>query len=140
MAQAKRKSSNGGGKSSNGGNGSKTRNTGEPRGSRAAGGKDAIALLKADHREVEGYFEEFERARSDARKQELAVRRVPEKSDATTSERAPESREGARAAAPWAPPCPPPRPRPARPLRRRRAPHPGRARRAPRGGGEDLKT
>ena len=65
MAQAKRKSSNGG-------NGSKTRNTGEARGSRAAGREDAIALLKADHREVEGYFEAFEKARSDDRKQELA--------------------------------------------------------------------
>ena len=60
MAQAKRKSSNGG-------NGSKT-----GRGSRAAGRGDAIALLKADHREVEGYFEAFEKARSDDRKQELA--------------------------------------------------------------------
>ena len=72
MAQAKRKSSNGGRKSSNGGNGSKTKNTGEARGSRAPGGQDAIALLKADHREVEGYFEAFEKARSDDRKQELA--------------------------------------------------------------------
>jgi len=53
MAQAKRKSSNG--------NGSKTRKT-----------EDAIALLKADHREVEGYFEAFEKARSDDRKQQLA--------------------------------------------------------------------
>ena len=58
MAQAKRKSSNGG-------NGSKTGNTGETRGRRTAGREDAIALLKADHREVEGYFEEFEKARSD---------------------------------------------------------------------------
>jgi hypothetical protein len=65
MAQAKRKSSNGG-------NGSKTRSTGEMRGSRASRPEDAIALLKADHREVEGYFEEFKKARSDARKQELA--------------------------------------------------------------------
>ena len=64
MAQAKRKSSNGG-------NGSKTANTRETRGSRTAG-QDAIALLKADHREVEGYFEAFEKARSDDRKQELA--------------------------------------------------------------------
>ena len=64
MALAKRKSSNGG-------NGSKTGNRGETRGSRAAG-QDAIALLKADHREVKGYFEAFEKARSDDRKQELA--------------------------------------------------------------------
>ena len=65
MAKAKRKSSNGG-------NGSRTRNTDRRSGSRATGRKDAIALLKADHREVEGYFEEFEKARSDDRKQELA--------------------------------------------------------------------
>ena len=61
MAQAKRKSSNGG-------NGPRTRNTGDTRGSRRAGGDDAIALLKTDHREVEGYFEAFEKARSDDRK------------------------------------------------------------------------
>jgi len=67
MAQAKRRSSNGG-------NGSKTGNSGEARGSRAAGRGDAIALLKADHREVEGYFEAFEKARSDDRKQELAAK------------------------------------------------------------------
>ena len=65
MAKAKRKSSNGG-------NGPRTRNTGDTRGSRRAGGEDAIALLKADHREVEGYFEAFEKARSDDRKQQLA--------------------------------------------------------------------
>lgn len=34
--------------------------------------KDAIALLKADHREVEGWFAQFEKTRSDSRKQELA--------------------------------------------------------------------
>ena len=65
MAKAKRKSSNGG-------NGSRTGNTGRTRGNQTAGGKDAIALLKADHREVEGYFEAFEKARSDDRKQQLA--------------------------------------------------------------------
>ena len=37
------------------------------------GAKDAIALLKADHREVEDLFEEFEKARSDDRKQDLAM-------------------------------------------------------------------
>jgi hypothetical protein len=35
--------------------------------------KDAIALLKADHREVEDMFEQFEKARDDDRKQELAT-------------------------------------------------------------------
>jgi hypothetical protein len=34
--------------------------------------KDAIALLKADHREVEGWFAEFEKARTESRKAELA--------------------------------------------------------------------
>jgi hemerythrin superfamily protein len=34
--------------------------------------KDAIALLKADHREVEGWFGQFKRTRSEARKQQLA--------------------------------------------------------------------
>lgn len=34
--------------------------------------KDAIALLKADHREVEGLFAQFEKARSDNRKLEIA--------------------------------------------------------------------
>jgi hemerythrin superfamily protein len=33
---------------------------------------DAIALLKSDHREVEGWFEDFKKARADSRKQELA--------------------------------------------------------------------
>ena len=33
---------------------------------------DAVALLKADHREVSGWFEEFESARKESRKQELA--------------------------------------------------------------------
>ena len=65
MAHAKRKSSDGD-------NGSKTGNRGETRGTRAPGREDAIALLKADHREVEGYFEAFEKARSDDRKQQLA--------------------------------------------------------------------
>ncbi|HEX6639412.1 MAG TPA: hemerythrin domain-containing protein [Steroidobacteraceae bacterium] len=34
--------------------------------------QDAIALLKADHREVEDLFAQFEKARDSARKQELA--------------------------------------------------------------------
>ena len=34
------------------------------------GSADAISLLKADHREVEGWFEEFEKARTDARKED----------------------------------------------------------------------
>lgn len=33
---------------------------------------DAIAMLKADHRKVEDLFEQFEKARSDDRKQELS--------------------------------------------------------------------
>ncbi len=39
---------------------------------RAKAKQDAIALLKADHREVEGWFEQFEKTRSDKKKQELA--------------------------------------------------------------------
>jgi len=34
---------------------------------------DAIALLKADHRQVEEWFEQFEKARDQARKHELAT-------------------------------------------------------------------
>lgn len=33
---------------------------------------DAIALLKADHRQVEGWFDQFEKSKSNERKQELA--------------------------------------------------------------------
>jgi hemerythrin superfamily protein len=34
---------------------------------------DAIALLKADHRQVEGWFSQFEKARSASKKQQLAA-------------------------------------------------------------------
>ncbi|MEO8062194.1 MAG: hemerythrin domain-containing protein [Pseudomonadota bacterium] len=37
-------------------------------------GNDAIALLKADHRQVEAWFEQFEKARTAARKLDLASR------------------------------------------------------------------
>ncbi|MGH8244358.1 MAG: hemerythrin domain-containing protein [Steroidobacteraceae bacterium] len=37
-----------------------------------AASKDAIALLKADHRQVEGWFSQFKKARSDDRKAALA--------------------------------------------------------------------
>ena len=40
----------------------------------AATGRDAIALLKADHREVEAMFAQFEKASGEARKGELADR------------------------------------------------------------------
>jgi hemerythrin superfamily protein len=41
--------------------------------SRNGGGRDdAVALLKADHRQVERWFDEFERTKSDERKSELA--------------------------------------------------------------------
>src|SRR6202011_5316402 len=39
----------------------------------AAVQQDAIALLKADHRQVEEWFEQFESTRSDGRKQKLAL-------------------------------------------------------------------
>jgi hemerythrin superfamily protein len=40
--------------------------------SRAAKPLDAVALLKADHRQVEEWFGQFEKSRSDDRKQKLA--------------------------------------------------------------------
>jgi len=40
---------------------------------RAETSQDAIALLKGDHRQVEDWFEQFEKARTDGRKQELAT-------------------------------------------------------------------
>jgi hypothetical protein len=39
---------------------------------RAAAPKDAIAMLKADHRKLEGLFSKFEAAKDSKRKQELA--------------------------------------------------------------------
>jgi len=46
---------------------------GRKRSTPGRGESDAISLLKADHRQVEGWFEEFE-ASPDGRKQELANR------------------------------------------------------------------
>jgi hypothetical protein len=43
-------------------------------GRRAATRQDAIALLKADHRQVEQWFAQFQKARDDQRKLELATR------------------------------------------------------------------
>ena len=42
---------------------------------RPTGAQDAISLLRADHRQVTTWFEQFERARSSGRKQEL-VRKI----------------------------------------------------------------
>lgn len=39
---------------------------------RRAASNDAIALLKGDHREVEGWFEQFESARSTSKQEDLA--------------------------------------------------------------------
>jgi hemerythrin superfamily protein len=47
--------------------------TSTARSARRRGGQDAIALLKADHRQVEQWFAQFEKARDDQRKQELAT-------------------------------------------------------------------
>ena len=44
----------------------------ETRTRRSAASKDAIALLKADHRQVEKWFAEFQKARMPARKAKLA--------------------------------------------------------------------
>jgi len=41
---------------------------------RRSSSKDAIALLKADHRQVETWFEQFEKARNDERKLSLATK------------------------------------------------------------------
>ncbi len=49
-----------------------TQSTTSAKKSRAKAKPDAIALLKADHREVEGWFEQFEKARSEKKKQDLA--------------------------------------------------------------------
>ena len=38
------------------------------------GPKDAIALLKADHRQVEEWFEQFEKTESESKKQDLATK------------------------------------------------------------------
>jgi len=43
-------------------------------GGRRSTANDAISLLKADHRQVEQWFDQFESTRSDSRKQELARR------------------------------------------------------------------
>lgn len=40
---------------------------------RKAAAPDAIKLLKADHDEVEGWFDEFEKTKSDSKKQKLAT-------------------------------------------------------------------
>ena len=40
---------------------------------RSAHAADAVALLKADHRQVEGWFAQFSKSRSNARKQQLAA-------------------------------------------------------------------
>jgi hemerythrin superfamily protein len=40
----------------------------------SARSQDAVALLKADHRQVEEWFEQFEKARDDNRKQTLATK------------------------------------------------------------------
>ena len=49
--------------------------------------KDAIALLKADHRTVEELFEKFEKASGDGRKQKLAEA-VRDSLDAPSDDRA----------------------------------------------------
>jgi hemerythrin superfamily protein len=43
-----------------------------PRKTASKAAPDAIALLKADHREVEGWFDDFEKTKSESKKQKLA--------------------------------------------------------------------
>ena len=53
---------------------SKTKTKGRARtAARQARGNDAVALLKADHRQVEQWFAQFEKARDEQRKLELAT-------------------------------------------------------------------
>jgi hemerythrin superfamily protein len=61
MAKAKKKAS-----------GSQARAKSAARSRSAARQQDAIALLKADHRQVEEWFEQFESTRSEDKKQKLA--------------------------------------------------------------------
>ena len=50
----------------------RSRKSSSARSRRNGRGNDAISLLMADHKEVKGWFSEFEKSRSEARKQELA--------------------------------------------------------------------
>lgn len=50
----------------------KSSRTAEGRATRASNSKDAIALLKADHRQVEKWFAQFKKARAASRKKTLA--------------------------------------------------------------------
>ncbi len=50
----------------------KSSRTAESRSKRSSASKDAIALLKADHRQVEKWFEQFKKARAADRKKTLA--------------------------------------------------------------------
>jgi hemerythrin superfamily protein len=50
----------------------RSRKSSRAQGRRNAQGSDAVGLLKADHDEVKKWFGEFEKARSDDRKQELS--------------------------------------------------------------------
>ena len=71
MAQASRKSSRGRRSSGARRRSSKGRSA---NGNGRKGGSDAIAVLKADHRQVEGWFGQFEKARSASIKQQLATK------------------------------------------------------------------
>src|SRR5690606_33856085 len=77
MANAKRKTSGKKSTRRKTGRSSANRKTSSTRASASRGngrGQDAIALLKADHRQVEEWFEQFEKARSDEKKQDLATK------------------------------------------------------------------
>ncbi|MBC8027599.1 MAG: hemerythrin domain-containing protein, partial [Steroidobacteraceae bacterium] len=52
----------------------KAKSKSKAKNSAKSGRNDAIALLKADHRQVEDWFEQFEKARNDDRKLELATK------------------------------------------------------------------
>ncbi len=67
MANAKRKS-----RTSRPTRAARANARGGARGNRTRARSDAVSLLKADHRQVEGWFEQFEKTRSGERKRDLA--------------------------------------------------------------------
>ena len=71
-AKERRRSSSARSRGSRSSMGTRARSAGSSRGRNGGGRDDAIALLKADHREVERLFGEFERAGSNDHKHQLA--------------------------------------------------------------------
>ena len=72
MARGKKRASKSRASAASRGRQTSRRNAAGGRASTGGAAPDAIALLKADHREVEGWFEEFEKSRSSRKRLELA--------------------------------------------------------------------